>query len=629
MGNSRVSVWRMIRTGSSLALLAIAWGGSGTWAQTLNNQSLSGKYFFRQVSLGTDLSGNITDPRSIIGTITFTGTAGIYNFSGQEVTGSSGGALPQGGSGTYSVDAGGSVVMDSPLRPLDKLNARLGPEALVGSNTESSDNTFDILVAIPAPAGGTTASITGSGPYWAATLEFPGGVNTYARTTLFNFSPGELDTIAPFNVNGHAANISSGLPASQTVSGASYLVNADGTGSINLGSSSNSVLLSGSRTLYVSADGNLLLGGSTAAGSHDILIAVRAISGATSSSWNGTFWSAGLRLDSSQSPSVLDYAGSARASAGSLSLSRRLNALGQGPADFTAVTSYALNSDGSGTLPLTLMALGAAGKAFLSVTADASDPTAFELDFGVPPYTLSGTGIFLNPLAVLNAASFAPPGAPISPGQFLTLYVTGITKTAQTGTPPYPTTLNGITVLFNNIAAPIYFAGPSGSQFQINCLVPYATTGATAGIVVQSGGASSNTVTVPVAATSPGVYSLTSNGTGNGAILHVDYTEVTTAKPAQASETVLIYLTGLGAVTPAVADGTAAGSNPLSVTANAPLVYIGDEQAHVLYSSMAPGFPGLYQINVTLPPYFPSTGNLPLAISTVNAYTDQVYIPVH
>lgn len=197
------------------------------------------------------------------------------------------------------------------------------------------------------------------------------------------------------------------------------------------------------------------------------------------------------------------------------------------------------------------------------------------------------------------------------------------------GTPPYPASLNGITVLIDNVAAPIYFAGPSGSQFQINCLVPYATSGAAATIVVQSGSASSNTVTVPVAATSPGVYSLTSNGCGTGAILHADYTEVTTAKPAQASETVLIYLTGLGAVTPAVADGTAAGSDPLSFTVNAPLVYVGDEQAQVIYSGMAPGFPGLYQINVTLPPYFPSTGDLPLAISTANAYSDQVYIPIH
>jgi uncharacterized protein (TIGR03437 family) len=49
----------------------------------------------------------------------------------------------------------------------------------------------------------------------------------------------------------------------------------------------------------------------------------------------------------------------------------------------------------------------------------------------------------------------------------------------------------------------------------------------------------------------------------------------------------------------------------------------------VSYSGLAPGFPGLYQINVTLPVLPPgATGSIPLAISTNNAYHDQVYIPI-
>jgi uncharacterized protein (TIGR03437 family) len=43
---------------------------------------------------------------------------------------------------------------------------------------------------------------------------------------------------------------------------------------------------------------------------------------------------------------------------------------------------------------------------------------------------------------------------------------------------------------------------------------------------------------------------------------------------------------------------------------------------------LAPGFPGLYQLNVTLPTFFGSTGSLPLAIQTPNAYHDQVDIPI-
>jgi hypothetical protein len=36
----------------------------------------------------------------------------------------------------------------------------------------------------------------------------------------------------------------------------------------------------------------------------------------------------------------------------------------------------------------------------------------------------------------------------------------------------------------------------------------------------------------------------------------------------------------------------------------------------------------LYQINVTLPQFLKASGNLPLAIQTLNAYHDQVDIPI-
>ena len=61
--------------------------------------------------------------------------------------------------------------MTSPIRTGDKVNARLSSEALIGSGTENTDNTFDLLVAIPVPT--TPATLTG--PYTVVTLEFPNG----------------------------------------------------------------------------------------------------------------------------------------------------------------------------------------------------------------------------------------------------------------------------------------------------------------------------------------------------------------------------------------------------------------------------------------------------------------------
>jgi uncharacterized protein (TIGR03437 family) len=392
-------------------------------------------------------------------------------------------------------------------------------------------------------------------------------------------------------------------------------------GSIAVGAANNAQLLSGSRTLYLSASGNILLGGSTAAGGHDILIGVKPLSGATNSTWNATFWGAGLRVDST---AVTAYSGALAARGqGKLTWTKRFKALGAGVFDYTGVNSYVLGADGTGTSDFTQVALGAAGKAFAGAAINTNDPGAYEIYFGVQVPALTGTGVFLNPLGVVNAASSAPAGNPISPGEFVTLYGTGLAKSNQTAAPPYPLSLNGVSVLINNKPAPLYFV----SSGQLNVLVPFATTGATATIVVQNG-VNSNTVTVPVAATAPGVYTLDQSGSGGGAILHADYSLVNAAKPAIGGETVLIYVTGLGTVTPGLTDGTA-GTITTLYTADADVVvYVGGQQASVLFKGLAPGYPGLYQLNVTLPQFPKASGNLPLAIQTPNAYHDQVDIPI-
>jgi uncharacterized protein (TIGR03437 family) len=604
------------RTGWGWALLGLLAAGSIS-AQTLTNQALNGKYFFRHMSLGTDgvSSSNLTDARSLQGAITFDGS-GHYSFTGQQVVGNNA-ATSVSGPGAYSVDPGGFVVLDSTLRTGARINARYGPEALIGSATETTDNTFDFFVAIPAPSGSAALS----GPYWAVTLEFPGGLTANARNTLFSLNTVSGGRLADFSVTGHAANISQGLPQTQQVTGATYTLNADGTGTAAFGAPAATQLIGGSKNVYVSADGNVLIGGSVTTGSHDFLIAVKAVSGATNATWNNTFWGAGLRVDPN---AVAGYSGSMAArGAGKVTWTRREKALGGGVFDFTGINGYSLNADGSGTMELTQVGLGAGGKAFVGSASNLNDPAAYEIFFGVQVPTLSGSGVFLNPLGVVNAASFAPPGNPISPGQFITLFGTGLAKSNQTAAPPYPATLNGVTVLVNNKPAPLYFVSPG----QINALVPYSTQGTTATIIVQNG-ATSNTVTVPVAPTAPGVYSLDQSGSGPGAILHADFGLVNASRPAAAGETVLIYLTGMGAVNPAVADGTAGASNPLNKSVADVVVLVAGQPAALLYNGLAPGFPGLYQINVTLPTFLAGGGNLPLAVQTNNAYHDQVDIPI-
>ncbi|HWB83466.1 MAG TPA: IPT/TIG domain-containing protein [Bryobacteraceae bacterium] len=597
-------------------ILAALFPGFFASAQAIDNTTLNGKYFFRHVSLGTDDSGNLTDVRSLLGTLTFDGRGG-YTFTGQQAQGTSG-VTTQKGSGKYTITSGGFVTLDNPIRTGDTVNARYSPEAVLGSSTEATDHTYDLFVAIPAPTAATTnASLTGS--YWTVTLEFPGGSAAQARNTIFNLASNGQGKLTDFSVMGHAANLSSGTPATQQVTGATYSMANDGSGTVTFGSAAS--LLSGSKSIYLSQDGNVILGGSTAAGSHDILIGVKAASNVSNATWNGLYWGAGLRFDTT---TRTDYTGSAAAvGQGGITWSQRRTDSVSGAYDYTSAYTYSLKSDGSGTVLLTQAALGTGAKIFVGSTVNALDAGAYEIYFGAQMPAITGTGVYLSPVGVVNTASFAPAGTPISPGEFVSLYGSGLATSAQSATPPYPFTLDQVSVQINGHAAPVYYVSPT----RLIVLVPYEAAGSTANIVAQNHGVNSNQVTVPLAPTSPGIFSVNQGGTGAGAILHADGSLVSTANPAKPGEIVEIFLTGMGAVDPPVSDGKASTGSPLN-KATAPVsVWIADTPAtNVPFSGLAPGFPGLYQINVQLPQQLSASGSLPLAIATPNAYHDQVDI---
>lgn len=617
-----------IRGGVSLLLLASAMMG-----QTFSNQTLTGKYNFRHLLFTTDTSENITDIRSLWGSIIFDGN-GNYGFSGQAAVN---GVVPvaSAGSGTYAMTPAGIVTLTNPQNNALKLNARWGlvsqavgaqpgEAMLIGSSTENTGNTFDLFIAILADQSASNGILTGS--YFASTLAFPSGSAALVRSALFTLQANGQGGFGSVSVSGHGANLSLGAFTAQTVAGATYTVQADGSGSatfpLQAGLTSATQMLAGNETIYVSSSGNIILGGANDGSTHDIWVGFKAGNGLA---WTDKFWHAGLRFESSGNASA--YSGSlALINAGNLTFTRRLRQLQPAGAityDFTGTNAFTLGSDGSGTAALTRVALGAAGNGFVGTAVDPNDPGGYEVYLGLRMPPVSGTGVFLNPQGVVNAASSAPAGDSIAPGEFVALYGSNLAAERQTASPPYPTSgVAGVTVLINGVPAPIYFVSPG----QINALVPYATSGATASILVNNNGTMSNTVPVPVAATAPGIFSLDQSGIGSGAILHADYSLVNSAKPAKRGETVLIYLTGLGAVSPSVADGTAGGSNPFNKAVALVNVLVGGVPATVSYSGLAPLYPGLYQLNVVVPADLAvtATGPFPLAVQTSDSFHDQV-----
>ena len=92
-------------------------------------------------------------------------------------------------------------------------------------------------------------------------------------------------------------------------------------------------------------------------------------------------------------------------------------------------------------------------------------------------------------------------------------------------------------------------------------------------------------------------------------------------------EYVILYLTARGTVTPAVPDGTAAPATPLSLIDGLATITIDGKSALVTYQGLAPGFAGLSQLNVILPPGL-APGDQPVFVSINGVPSNSALIPV-
>jgi len=176
----------------------------------------------------------------------------------------------------------------------------------------------------------------------------------------------------------------------------------------------------------------------------------------------------------------------------------------------------------------------------------------------------------------------------------------------------------------NGVTAPMYQV--SGGI--VNALVPYEVSGSTATVQITVNTTKSNSVVVPLAATSPGVFSVPPNGISGGAMRHLDpnATLVSATAPATRGEFISIYLTGLGAVSPTVLDGAAAPGNPPAKATGPVAVYIGGQPVtNITFAGLTPTLAGLYQLNIQVPDTV-SSGAQSLAVQTNEGFTDMVTI---
>ncbi len=195
-------------------------------------------------------------------------------------------------------------------------------------------------------------------------------------------------------------------------------------------------------------------------------------------------------------------------------------------------------------------------------------------------------------------------GGPVAPGELIVMYGADMGPTQLAvgeldDQGRMSTLLKETRVYFDGVPAPLVYT----SAGQISAVVPYEAAGrTTTRIEVEYRGARSAPIDVPVASTSPGIFTLDTTGSGQGAILNQDYSVNGAANPAARGSVVMIYATGEGQTDPTGVDG-AITTDVLRKPVAPVTVTIGGVPAEVLYAGAAPGMvAGVLQVNAVIPP---------------------------
>jgi uncharacterized protein (TIGR03437 family) len=187
----------------------------------------------------------------------------------------------------------------------------------------------------------------------------------------------------------------------------------------------------------------------------------------------------------------------------------------------------------------------------------------------------------------------------VAPGEVVTIFGSGLGPQVGVNAliepaTPLATQLAGAQVLFDGVAAPLFYTQAG----QINAQVPYGVASeAATNIQVLFQDAVVNTISVAVASSAPGVFSTAINQDG---------TFNSVSNPAQCGAYVTIFATG---------EGLTNGGNVAGQAAEAPYAQpqlpltatIGGIGAQIVWAGSAPGLVGLLQVNLIVPwPFLPS-----------------------
>lgn len=221
--------------------------------------------------------------------------------------------------------------------------------------------------------------------------------------------------------------------------------------------------------------------------------------------------------------------------------------------------------------------------------------------------------------AVVQGASFRV--EPLAPGSFFSIFGDGLGTIDQSGATA-AFSLGGVKVQTCGTPSRLFYNSGAG---QLNGVVPVSAAGKTqCDVVVSADGGfplPSGSSAYPVQITPQNIalfpYAVSSTLTVP-IITNAAYQLIGPDGPgfvrAKKNSVIILWATGLGLTTPLVPDSQVAPGT-LAPAVITPSIKIGDIAVTPAYSGLAPGFIGLYQINVQVPANAAS-GKVPLMVNT-------------
>lgn len=201
-----------------------------------------------------------------------------------------------------------------------------------------------------------------------------------------------------------------------------------------------------------------------------------------------------------------------------------------------------------------------------------------------------------------NAANFF---GSFAPGMLATIFSFPASpfgdRTASSSAVPVSSVLGDVEVTVGGTPAPLMLVSPSQINFQVPRAAPVNVLQEIQVAQVSTGQVLASWL-FQIEAESPGLFTVDGSGSGQVAAVNQDGSLNNGANPAKAGSVVTLYATGQGFISGMPADGSPAEG--LIRTSQTPQVFINSgyvAPADVLYSGLAPGFVGLWQINVKIP----------------------------